>query len=415
VFQEFKQQKVFSILFKGVSEGVLVVDENQLIVQVNQSTQDMFGYTNDDLVGKHLNTLIPTNVHAKHDTYFKLFMEKGESRKMGVGRELFGVKKSGEKFPVEAGLSPFEYKGRSYVLSLITDISLRKANQKEIADLNQALEKKVEQRTKQLKETVNKLHEFNTNLELEIKKRKQAETKIKDSLKKQKELNDLKTKFLSLVSHEFKTPLSGILSSATLIGKYPKEEQQPNREKHLTTIKNKVHYLTNILNDFLSIERLESGKVNYRFEEFSLVGLVNEVVYSANINLKNGQDVVYPKDLEDCILKQDKSVLELVLTNLLGNAIKYSAEDTLIHLSIKNDEKKIYFKVKDQGIGIPIKDQKHIFERYFRAENALLNQGTGIGLNIAKVHLENLGGKINFTSAENEGSIFSIEIPITYE
>jgi signal transduction histidine kinase len=103
------------------------------------------------------------------------------------------------------------------------------------------------------------------------------------------------------------------------------------------------------------------------------------------------------------------------LTNLLGNAIKYSAEDTLIHLSIKKDEKKIYFKVKDQGIGIPIKDQKHIFERYFRAENALLNQGTGIGLNIAKVHLENLGGKINFTSAENEGSIFSVEIPITYE
>lgn len=415
MFQETDQQKVFSILFKGVSEGVLVVNENQIIVQVNQAAEDMFGYKDNELEGKHLNTLIPSRVHAKHDTYFKLFMQKGESRKMGVGRDLFGVKKSGEKFPVEAGLSPFYYKDESFVLSLITDISVRKENEREIAELNQVLEKKVDQRTQELKETVDKLYQFNRDLELEIKKRKQAETKIKDSLKKQKELNDLKTKFLSLVSHEFKTPLSGILSSATLIGKYPKEEQQPNREKHLSTIKNKVHYLTNILNDFLSIERLESGRVNYKFEEFSLLGLVNEVVYSANINLKNGQDIIYQKDLEDCVMKQDKSVLELVLTNLLGNAIKYSGEDKLIHFNVQKDQKKIYFEVKDQGIGIPKKDQKHIFERYFRAENAILNQGTGIGLNIAKVHLENLGGKIHFTSEENKGSVFSVEIPIQYE
>lgn len=415
MFQETDQQKVFSILFKGVSEGVLVVNENQIIVQVNQAAEDMFGYKDNELEGKHLNMLIPSRVHAKHDAYFKLFMQKGESRKMGVGSDLFGVKKSGEKFPVEAGLSPFNYKDESFVLSLITDISVRKENEKEIAELNQALEKKVDQRTQELKETVDKLYQFNRDLELEIKKRKQAETKIKDSLKKQKELNDLKTKFLSLVSHEFKTPLSGILSSATLIGKYPKEEQQPNREKHLSTIKNKVHYLTNILNDFLSIERLESGRVNYKFEEFSLLGLVNEVVYSANINLKNGQDIIYQKDLEDCVMKQDKSVLELVLTNLLGNAIKYSGEDKLIHFNVKKDQKKIYFEVKDQGIGIPKKDQKHIFERYFRAENAILNQGTGIGLNIAKVHLENLGGKIHFTSEENKGSVFSVEIPIQYE
>lgn len=414
--QENKNKnKVFSILFRGISEGVLVVNENQIIVQVNEPAEFMFGYQPDELIGKHLNTLIPSEVHQSHINYFKLFIEKGESRRMGVDRELFGVKKNATKFPVEAGLSPFDFEGTKFVVALVTDITIRKENENRIALLNQQLEEKVELRTKELKETVQKLYEFNKDLEQEIIKRKQAEAKIKDSLKKQRELNDLKTKFLSLVSHEFKTPLSGILSSATLIGKYQKEDQQANREKHLTTIKNKVHYLTNILNDFLSIERLESGKVNYKFEEFSLLGLVNEVVYSANINLKNGQDINYPKQLEDCIMKQDKSVLELVLTNLLGNAIKYSDEDTLIEFDIFKKEDKIYFSVKDKGIGIPEKDQKHIFERYFRAENALLNQGTGIGLNIAKVHLENLGGKINFESKENKGSIFYVEIPINYE
>lgn len=413
--QETDQKKIFSIIFKGISEGVLVVDINQQIVQVNQPAESMFGYDHEELIGKHLNTLIPSPFHAAHAEYFQRFMEKGESRKMGNDRDLFGLKKDGSKFPVEAGLSPFAFEGEQFVLALVTDISIRKENEERIATLNQQLEEKVELRTKELKQTVEKLYEFNHDLEQEITRRKLAEAKIKDSLKKQKELNDLKTKFLSLVSHEFKTPLSGILSSATLIGKYLKEDQQAQREKHLTTIKNKVHYLTNILNDFLSIERLESGKVNYKFEEFSLVGLVNEVVYAANINLKNGQDIIYPKDLEDCIMKQDKSVLELVLSNLLSNAIKYSGEDTLIYFEIEQQEKRVTFKVTDQGIGIPAKDQKHIFERYFRAENALLNQGTGIGLNIAKVHLENLGGKLSFTSQENKGSIFTVEIPKIYE
>ena len=413
--KEKGQDQIFALLFKGISEGVIVVNENQQIVQVNSSAEDMFGYEENTLVGEHLNILIPSHVHDKHDIYFKQFIEKGESRKMGIGRELFGVKKNGDKFPVEAGLSPFSYNNKNYVLSLVTDITLRKENEKEINELNQALEKKVSQRTNELKHTVEKLYEFNSDLETEIKKRKQAETKIKNSLKKERELNDLKTKFLSLVSHEFKTPLSGILSSATLIGKYKKEDQQVNREKHLSTIRNKVHYLTNILNDFLSIERLESGKVNYKFEEFSLVGLVNEVVYSANINLKNGQEISYPSDIDDCILKQDKSVLELVLSNLLSNAIKYSSEDTIIELNIERDDKMLFFKVTDSGIGIPKKDQKHIFERYFRAENALLNQGTGIGLNIAQVHLQNLGGDISFESKENEGSTFVVKIPIKYE
>ncbi len=238
---------------------------------------------------------------------------------------------------------------------------------------------------------------------------------MKNALQKEIELNELKTKFLSLVSHEFKTPLSGILTSVVLAGKYKREEHQEKREKHFNTIKSKVHYLDNILNDFLSIERLETGKVNYKYTSFNLSKLVNEVVYNANVTLKSGQEIEYPQNLDNITLLQDEKILELVLSNLLGNAIKYSPENTLIKFDIKLEEKKIIFKVTDQGIGIPEKDQKHIFERYFRAENALLNQGTGIGLNIAKVHLENLGGSISFQSKENEGTVFTVELPLIKE
>lgn len=410
-----KTENVFNILFEAASEGIIVVDASQLIVSSNIAADTMFGYEKGELVGKPLNVLIPRKYKAAHPGHFNGFMEHSEKRQMGHGRDLYGVKKNGDEFPVEAGLNPFEINGERYVMSLIIDISVRKEAQRQIKELNSELESKIKVRTRELEESVQKLQDANKSLELEIKRRKEAENRIKNALQKEKELNELKTKFLSLVSHEFKTPLSGILTSVVLLGKYKLEEQQEKREKHLSTIKNKVHYLDNILNDFLSIERLESGKVNYKFSTFSLSKLINEVVYNANVTLKTGQELHYPQDIENISLHQDEKILELVLSNLLSNAIKYSPENTHINFETETNGNKITFKVTDQGMGIPKKDQKHIFERYFRAENALLNQGTGIGLNIAKVHLENLGGSINFNSKENVGTEFIVELPIIKE
>lgn len=409
----FKDNRnLFNVLFNAASEGIIVVNEAQIIIASNVAADNMFGYEKGELMNKPLNILIPSTYKAAHPKHVQSFIKTTETRQMGHGRDLFGVKKNGDLIPVEAGLNPFEIDGEYYVMSLIIDISVRRETQRQITELNNELEHKIKVRTRELEESVEKLQKLNRNLEQEVKRRVQAENKIKNALQKEKELNELKTKFLSLVSHEFKTPLSGILTSVMLAGKYQLTEQQEKREKHFNTIRNKVHYLDNILNDFLSIERLESGKVNYKFTEFSLSKLVNEVVYNANVTLKSGQEISYPHNIENVMLRQDEKILELVLSNLLSNAIKYSPENSLITLDIQVEGDRIRFTITDQGIGIPEKDQKHIFERYFRAENALLNQGTGIGLNIAKVHLENLGGTISFSSRENEGTTFTVELPI---
>ncbi|MBT8319036.1 MAG: PAS domain-containing sensor histidine kinase [Gramella sp.] len=402
----------FNLLFQAASEGIIVVDSNQIVVAANEAAEKMVGYGHNELLNQHLNLLIPKDYHHSHHKHFSKFMDKSEKRQMGHGRDLHGVRKDGSLIPVEAGLNPFKIEDEQYVMSLVIDITVRKENQKQIRELNTHLEEKIETRTQELSETVDKLKELNLDLEDEIKRRKDAEKKIKDALHKEKELNELKTKFLSLVSHEFKTPLSGILTSATLAEKYTKAEQQEKRERHLVTIRNKVHYLNNILNDFLSIERLDSGRGQYKFKDFGLKRLLNEVIYNANITLKDGQEIRYPKDIEDVELHMDEKILELILSNLLGNAIKYSPENTTIDLSLDFQGDFINFEIKDQGRGIPKKDQKHIFERYFRAENALLDQGTGIGLNIAKTHLENLGGSIAFVSKENEGTTFTIKVPV---
>ncbi len=237
-------------------------------------------------------------------------------------------------------------------------------------------------------------------------------SQLQEALAKQIELNELKTKFLSMVSHEFKTPLSAILTSATLVGKYKETEEQQKRDRHLKTIGREVKHLNNILNDFLSIERFEQGKELYNFHAFSLTKVVNEVVYDANMILKSGQRINYPQNVDDLTICQDEKIVALTLTNLLHNSIKYSPEDTLIAIEIEVHENTLIIRIIDQGIGIPEKDQKFIFDRYFRAENVLLTQGTGIGLNIVKTHLENLGGSIRFTSKEHEGTVFTVVLPI---
>ncbi len=399
-----KNSNIFMMLSEAISEGIVVVNAEQQIVATNQRADRLFRYDTDELKGKPLSILIPDAFRKNHRKHVELFHKEGEQKRMAEGRTLFGLRKTGEEFPLEVGLNPFSLYDRTYVLALVYDMTELRAKDSEIRELNLHLEEKIKMRTQELRETVSELKK-------EIRRRKDAEAKIKSALQKEKELNELKTKFLSMVSHEFKTPLSGILTSATLVGKYNTEEQQPKREKHLKTIIGEVRRLNGILNDFLSIERLEQGKEVYRKARFSLSKVINEVIYNANMTLKSGQKINYPQNIEEISIYQDEKIVFLALTNLLYNAVKYSPEDTEIDLEVEVQKDTVVFHVIDQGIGIPIKDQQHIFERYFRAENVLLTQGTGIGLNIVKNHVENLGGTISFESDEKKGSVFSVVFP----
>lgn len=492
-----KEQDIFNVLFEAVSEGVIVVDDQQKIVSINSSIEKMFGYEKDELVHEKLNILIPKNYHAGHGDHFKSFLNKKEKRQMGKGRHLYGARKNGDIFPLEAGLNPFKIYGKTFIMALIIDVSERKKAEEELIhwanifneslneiyifnsdtykfiNVNLGAQKNIGYDLTELKsltpldikpdyteaqfrkkvqpllekkedklifETVHlrkngtkypvEIHlqlstfkgkEVFVAIILDITERKnytkklentvdQRTIELKKALAKEQELNELKTKFLSLVSHEFKTPLSGILTSTILLGKYKLTEQQEKREKHLETITNKVHYLNNILNDFLSVEKLETGKIKYKYDNFKLSKVVDEVIYNANMLLKVGQKIKYPENIDEISLIQDEKTIELSLSNLVNNAIKYSPENSVIEIGIKQDAFHTTFNIKDNGMGIPEADQKNIFNRYFRAENALLTQGTGIGLNIIKSHLENIGGTITFESKENIGSTFVMKI-----
>ena len=403
----FKKEKdVFNISFGDVSVGIVILDAQQHIIETNESIVRMFGYKTKELHQLHLQVLFSDDYKIQLENQLKGFLNQRLQKQKERNLTIYGAHKSKSMFPVEVSLNIFKLCDKEYIMALVTDISARKEQEVKLSNLNAEFEQKILLRTKELNETI-------SQLEHENMLRVDAEKDTNIAFRKERELNKLKTNFLSLVSHEFKTPLSGILTSTILLRKYNLAEQQEKRDKHIQTITDKVQYLNNILNDFLSLEKLETGNVNYNLSTFKLGKVMKEVVSNANILLKEGQTINYPDHIDEISLLQDEKIIELTLSNLIHNAIKYSSENSVIAINVSQDLDITTLEIIDDGIGIPKIDQKNIFNRYFRAENALLTEGTGIGLNISKTHIENLGGSINFESEENKGTTFTISIPNT--
>ncbi len=245
-----------------------------------------------------------------------------------------------------------------------------------------------------------------------ISDQKQVELEILNALKKEQELNELKSRFISLASHEFRTPLSAILSSATLIEKQNAPGKEDKREKYVNKIKNNVRNLVVILNDFLSLSKLEEGKMSMQPEYFELIDFSKSLIEEIETSKKEGQVITIMNDDPFIEVNLDPKLISHILLNLVSNAIKYSPKNIEITLTITRNGERIFMEVKDQGIGIPLEEQNNLFDRFFRAGNASNIQGTGLGLHIVKQYTELIGGTISFKSKLSEGSTFSVELPI---
>ncbi len=241
---------------------------------------------------------------------------------------------------------------------------------------------------------------------------KKAEAEILASLEKEKKLNEMKSRFVSTASHEFRTPLSTILSSVSLIEKYLATGDEEKRNKHIERIKYSVKNLTEILNDFLSLEKLEAGKIEVHYSRFNLISFCDELREEFQNLSKNGQQIIHHHSGKSELIYSDKQLLRNICINLLNNAIKYSPEHSVIEFNSEIGDNFATILIRDYGIGIPAEDQAHLFERFFRAGNVTAIQGTGLGLNIINRYAKLLNGKISFTSEINKGSTFKLELPL---
>ena len=412
------EAKRLEAVINTATDGIITIDDRGIIETINSAAAKLFAYEPSQVVGQKINILMPSPYRQEHDQYMHNYHQTGQAKIIGIGREVEGLRSDGTVFPFRLAVSEMRIDEKRMYTGIVHDLSDIKAAEQRILELNRALEEKVAQRTEDLANAVDQLLSTNQLLKQEIEERqtienqlRENEVELQEALTKEKELGALKSRFVSMASHEFRTPLSTILSSVELVEMYQTVEQHPKRLKHISRIKAAVGNLNDILNDFLSLSKLEEGRLQATFEYIGLAAFLEELKDSVGISMKNGQVLDFTEVPSDWTIHTDPKFLRNVLLNLLSNASKYSGESETIHLRVSRAENAYHFAVEDHGMGIPMEDQKHLFTRFFRAHNVENIKGTGLGLHIVQRYLDLLQGTIEFTSELGEGSVFSIHLP----
>jgi two-component system sensor kinase FixL len=384
--------RLLHAIIETAIDGIITIDSKGIMESLNPSALKLFGYGADELLGKNISMLMPEPDQSAHDEYIGHYHRTHEKHIIGKGREVRGLRKDGSTFPFRLAVSEVQYENRKIFTGFIHDLSKEKEAEERLKEYAAELEALVEERTKSLKKTVTALRE--------------AKEEVSLSLEKEKELNQLKSRFVSMASHEFRTPLSSVQLSASLIEKYAHPYENPQIAKHVHKIKNAVGNLTTILNDFLSLERLEAGRVEPAFHAFDLVKLAEEITEEMQMIAKQDQNIIYQHTGLESMVMLDQNLLKNCMINLINNAIKYSGENTFIEFNTEITELQYIVTIRDNGIGIPDTDQKHLFQPFFRAHNTGSIPGTGLGLNIVLRYVGLMNGKVHFESKINQGTTF---------
>lgn len=399
----------FDVLFNYATMGIIIADGSGTILMANPFILKEFGYVAAELIGYKVEKLIPNRFQKKHIQHREAYSSQPRNRPMGVGQDLFAVRKDGSEVPVEVSLGTYKTEAGQFAIAFVSFISDRKDIENALKKLNAELEEKVEERTESLSKTVRQL-------EIQIKEAKAKDIELQQmnnflnvALAKEKELNELKSRFVSLASHEFRTPLSTILSSAYLVSKYDLPAEKIKREKHVQRIVSSANLLTDILNDFLSVGKIEEGKIVEKKVRFNIKKHIGTIISEMHGLKKKMQKIQY-RHTGNSFVFSDSSLLKHIVLNLVSNAIKFSPEGSTIFLQTVVTKEMLTLTVRDNGIGIPKEDIQHLFERFFRGENVSNIQGTGLGLHIVRKYTELMNGVISCKSELDKGSEFTVTI-----
>ncbi|MFL5787067.1 MAG: PAS domain S-box protein [Flavisolibacter sp.] len=366
------------------SSIVAITDQKGIINYVNSNFCKISKYAAQELIGQD-HRIINSTYHSKE--FIRELWVTIANGKIWRG-ELRNKAKDGTIYWVDTTIVPFlNEKGKPYqYMAIRSDITSRKLAEEEIIKINQDLERKIKERTFELTE----------------------------ALEREKELSEIKSRFVSMASHEFRTPLSTVLSSASLLSKYITTEDQDKRNRHIDKIQSSVKHLNDILEDFLSLGKLEEGKVRTSIGEFNLKDLLTDTIDEIQATIKNGQKIILNYN-GNLIIESDEKLLRNILINLLNNAVKFSEPGKNIYVNGNVSDDLVKFSVRDEGIGIAKEDMEQLFTSFFRAKNAINIQGTGLGLHIVKRYLDLLGGQISLQSELSKGTTITFSLPTRYQ
>lgn len=345
------------------NDGIILIDASYRCQQANPAFNGLFGYAPDEIFRQSIIELAETSYRSILVNALRRVFDAREPQRI----EIVALRKDGARFDVDVVLAPIvEYDTRTF--SAIC--SWR-----------------------------------------DITERKQMENNLRQALEKEKELNELKTRFVSMVSHEFRTPLTVIQTSAGLLDRYSNRLTEEKKSEQLGKIRAQIKRLTEMLDDILTLSRAETVGLEFAPVETDLVEFCRDIISDIAFTDKahNIRFAVVRNSPKAFI---DSKLMRQAIMNLLSNAIKYSPPGTTIHVGLFGGKQAAMIQIRDEGIGIPEEDQKHLFDLFHRARNVGNIVGTGLGLAIVKRAVQAHSGRITFDSKVGVGTTFTVTIPI---
>ena len=395
---EKKYRELFSRMQSGFAYHEIILNKRGKAVDykflaVNPMYEKLTGLKNKDIVNRTVLEILPGTEKYWFETYGKVALTGKPIRFEHFSKTI------GKYFKVLA-YSPEKYR----FATIIEDISERRHKEKELEEYRNHLEREVDLRTRDLYLT-------NVQLQQEIVNQKNTEALLKASLVKEKELSELKTRFISTISHEFRTPLTSILSSTELLQRYGQKWDKDKFGEHIDRTKRAVEYLVKLLEDVLTISRTESGKIGFNPTSINLKNICKEVIEESFSQAKENHKFVFRYNLRRKEFNLDSKLLKFILVNLIVNAFKYSPNGGEIKFIVSGDKKNIFFTVSDQGMGITNSEKAFVYDNFFRSKNSVDIPGTGLGLSIVKRSVELHQGSVNFISKPKTGTTFKVSLP----
>lgn len=363
------ENKLRSVI-NAAMDAIITINGTGVITEWNPRAFEIFGWTEEEVIGRYLtDNIIPTQHRKSHNTGMSHYMATGVGPALNQRIEITALHKTGKEFPIELTIIPVIQEGNQSFTAFARDITIEKATRDE----------------------------------------------IQRSLEKEREVNELKSRFVAMTSHEFRTPLTTIKQNVDLIS-YMLDTQDPKAEtkygKFFDRINSEIGRVTNLMNDILLLGRIDSGMVEIQIAPTDLSLLLEETIQKMTLGRPDERKVSLKVIGVRRNIALDNALIEQVIENLISNAFKYSekAPDPEIILSFESLSH-ILIKIKDYGIGIPLKDQKNLFNTFFRATNVRNIQGTGLGLSIVKEFVSMHGGTVDLISDTDKGSEFIVKIP----
>lgn len=344
--------------------ATVIVDSQGFITLVNQQTEQLFGYRREELIGQLVECLVPDSVRTTHPTHRLNYVEQPTYRHKEA-MELMARHKDGTVFPIDLQLSYIDMDPDPLVMVILTDITQRKA----------------------------------------------AEATLKAALAQEKELGDLKSRFVSMASHEFRTPLAAIMATAESLALYRHKMDDSQVNHRLDKIRHQVLHMKGVMEDVLQLARIQADRTKFEPTEGDLDEVCREIIEEFEIQKGNHNRIHYSCPTTPVVAHFDRQLMWQIVGNLLSNALKYSSSDKPVSMSVVKNHTSIVLQVSDQGIGIPEQDKKHLFKPFHRATNVGTISGTGLGLTITKQAIELHNAELVWESKEDVGTTFTITFP----